>query len=144
MRLLPLLLLCGCGADFTGTWAGATTNRWSCTDGSGSTIRGSARWVLADKGDKIEIAPDGSCGTFTATSTGLLTAHIAAKSCGRAELNSSQYSINDIGGGELTMDESRAFFGATLNIDGVVYATGTNNKLGTCHSEIAGQLTIVR
>jgi hypothetical protein len=100
--------------------------------------------VLADKGEKIEIAPDGTCGTFTAVSSGLLTAHIQPKSCGRAELNASYYVINDISGGDLTMDESRGFFGVTLTLAGVVYATATNKSAGTCHADFAGKLTIVR
>lgn len=140
VRYVLALMLCGCGADFTGTWVGTLSNKYGCSDGSELRDTGSVRWVLADSGDRIEIAPDGTCGTFTARTSSPTTARLDGKSCG-SETDASYRYTSRLSSGTLEMDKSGGFIGVAVYFDTTVTRLSNGTQWGTCDAEISGRLT---
>lgn len=99
-------------------------------------------WSVIDKGDSITVTPSGGdCGSFEGVSTGLLTARLSGKDC--PDFTSGGYFYDmELRNGFLSMDQSRAFFDATLVLVAVVTRNGAN--AGTCTETVDGPMTIDR
>lgn len=73
MRALPLLLAlsaCGTPANFAGSYTGPFEVTGSCEDGRAMKHNYTARWEVTQKGERLSILTNGSCGTWTATADG--------------------------------------------------------------------------
>ncbi len=83
MRTLAALILAvasGCGPQWEGRYTGPLTVTGTCSDGSGGTTSGTADWVLKETAAGLEIAANGSCGTFYADVSGSM-ATVRPKNC---------------------------------------------------------------
>lgn len=73
------LMACG-GVDFTGQYTGTVAFSGTCTDGSSGSQALTLSWVLADSGDAISIASNGTCSPWTARAAGNV-ANLDPKNC---------------------------------------------------------------
>lgn len=140
-RLLPLLLLVGCGpVDFTGRYKGTLDRAALCNDGSTAMTTDLSSWKLTDNNGTISIFSSGgsACTTLSAKSKGD-HAELSAKQC--PAYGDSTISVVETvkSGGTLRLQADKLV--VKMTVAASLYYPMTN-RFYSCEATVTGQLTL--
>lgn len=132
-----VVVLSGCGPDWSGIYVGPLGVSIGCDDGSTSSIPPDVvTWFLDDAGDAITATPSGgACGSFTLAPDGD-TARFQRKTCPVWVADDGIRWLETIAGGTLR------HHGDSVSVSILVEAIATRDgdHLGTCDQAVTGTL----